>query len=453
MKRERSLKMDLELELLKLEEQEIELAQRKIAIQRRVLQLKLSKEKSSGISVTSGSENIKADHQIHFEEDEKAEYWYVVKKGIHAGIHTNLTKIHVPYSDTIQCHSKAEAEEAWKKCLSDKGKQAASIDKCRGLNTSDSKGSKVFNLEGLNSSLIQNPSMEDWIIIQNKAKQIAIHDDKYHHVLKRKECLLIALKGSLPQQYFSMGLIDTMYLSKELTEVAFNKPIQKCLKNYMEKTGLVKAKKEIFLKIFSTIPDWELYKFFEPYYLIKVGVVRDADFKKTANKGSIHQTQPTKLEIDELRVKRFDEIYLNLKRILKEKNSRVLGNSENYLVYTKGKMSEKDKEIIQKWIDNLDELKIKVSPITKGLLSGNDIVLSDEDFPKLPEKDCQVNINNKEDAAKKTEDSGKQLTQENNIQLYPENLRKESTAKNQEDTCSMEILPTESKGSESSAKM
>ncbi|KAF7851549.1 hypothetical protein BT93_L3664 [Corymbia citriodora subsp. variegata] len=71
-------------------------------------------------------------------------------------------------------------------------------------------------------------------------------------------------------QLFLCGLIENIYPSSNLLEIKnFPESIKKAISNYRKKSGL--ADRPIFIKLHSSITDWEENDILLPYHLIKLG--------------------------------------------------------------------------------------------------------------------------------------------------------------------------------------
>nr|GEY55796.1 hypothetical protein [Tanacetum cinerariifolium] len=255
---------------------------------------------------------------------QEPKHYYVIYKGPYSGIHTDWG-----------------VTEAF--CNNDKVT-------CKKFKSKES-ARRFKILEDKNQDIFKPPmKFEEFRLIWNKARAACPEDflhEKFFTTDKVTKSLYNFIEGADPkliQQAFEAGLINNIYPSHNLQELRhFPQPVVDSIKNFRKK--VLKAKDDpIYIKIISTVPDWQQEDGYKSYHFLEIDLAK--------SKKEISQSQP--MEEQQSFPDNLLKIRVNSLRRISEKILEVLTGAKkkvNYVnnncIITSWSFSNTNKEYIQ----------------------------------------------------------------------------------------------------------
>ncbi|GJW03776.1 hypothetical protein Tco_1562632 [Tanacetum coccineum] len=121
---------------------------------------------------------------------------------------------------------------------------------------------------------------QEFVQIWNKARSACQQDfinERFYTTDKPTKSLYNFIEGSDPQliyQAFRAGLIDNIYPSNNLLEIKeFHSSIFEAIKRF-RKNVLKAQDKKIYIKVTSSIPDWNHEENYSPYHCMEIGLAK-----------------------------------------------------------------------------------------------------------------------------------------------------------------------------------
>lgn len=316
--------MDLQLELA---EKQLAIVMKKgelAALEQevKILEIKLGKKRSS----------------IDEEERAKGSY-YVVTKGPKMGIYEKEASVRdLPSSYYAKANSRFEAELIMKQT-----KATTFQPRIGGFNPS-------LAMEYQSRLVTTTITQDQWIsfyksLISMNAEQRVVPVMCQEHL---KAIALENIDPELMSKIFSAGLLDTVYPSGSLLEFSLMPKVKHALGVYMERSKLRIQGRSLYVKIYSTIPDWYDGFDYQAYHLIRIGPAGNF----------INPDKPCTIEeeiIPEILMqKRLDGFYFILKELEKVKEDsyvKVTYCSSHIIILSKFNrlISSEDLARVRKW--------------------------------------------------------------------------------------------------------
>ena len=222
-------------------------------------------------------------------------HYYVIYKGPHAGIHADWgTTKKFCKEDKVTC-KKFKSQESARISLATYA-NPATVSKTtlarpliqRKIERRDQRFDvpAIVQEEVLNTPM----SIEDFRRIWSKARNACSEDfihERFYTTDKKTKSLFNFIEGADPElihEAFKAGLVDNIYPSSNLQELKFfSQSMVEKIKNFRRK--VLKARDDpIYLKVSSSIPDWEHPESFQAYHFIEIGLAK--------NKKEIIMSQP-----------------------------------------------------------------------------------------------------------------------------------------------------------------
>jgi hypothetical protein len=135
--------------------------------------------------------------------------------------------------------------------------------------------------EPIQHEVLNQPlEIEEFRQLWNKARAACSEDfvhEKFYTTDKKTKSLFNFIEGADPKliyQAFQAGLVDNIYPSCNLQEIKhFPNSMIEAIKNFRKK--VLKAKDDpIYIKVISSIPDWQQEIRFSPYYFLEIGLAK-----------------------------------------------------------------------------------------------------------------------------------------------------------------------------------
>nr|GEV57161.1 hypothetical protein [Tanacetum cinerariifolium] len=305
--------------------------------------------------------------------------YYVIYKGHHNGIYTNWGEVKdICEEDKVICKKIASIEQAkldleiysdgpYKNPLLLRPKVKA-------------EKKKEEHRDQRFKKSVQEESPEPIVIIEefrqlwNKARASCQEDFLHEKIFttdKLTKSLFNFIEGADPiliYQSFRAGLINNIYPSNNLLELKmFPSPMMLAIKNFRKK--VLKAKDSpIYIKVISSIPDWNHEENYSPYYFIEISL---ASSKKEFQPFTVKKDDPDRSLLDTLAKIRVQ----NLRRIVEQilhaisDGERKINYAVRHCIITSRSLagsSEEDSLALQQY--GLPFLKntIEASGTTKG---------------------------------------------------------------------------------------
>ncbi|GKD73969.1 hypothetical protein Tco_1332251 [Tanacetum coccineum] len=121
---------------------------------------------------------------------------------------------------------------------------------------------------------------QEFVQLWNKARSACQQDfinERFYTTDKPTKSLYNFIEGSDPQliyQAFRAGLIDNIYPSNNLLEIKeFHSSIFEAIKRF-RKNVLKAQDKKIYIKVTSSIPDWNHEENYSPYHCMEIGLAK-----------------------------------------------------------------------------------------------------------------------------------------------------------------------------------
>ena len=176
------------------------------------------------------------------------------------------------------------------------------------------------------------------------AGESAFVESRYFTTDKKNISLFNFCKNADPEfvfEAFQLGLIDTIYPSKNLLEIShFPKEIKKAIKNYRTKC-LNNSDKDIFIKIKSSIPVWRHEaQIHSPKHLIQIGVCKEEHYHPS----KVMKDEVSREDYFKLGVIQYEKMINSLFEFNDQSKVFVNYCSPQYLIYSKSlrPISEED---------------------------------------------------------------------------------------------------------------
>lgn len=214
-------------------------------------------------------------------------------------------------------------------------------------------------------------TQEDWYHSINNIRDVKMKDfsvSKLLPIVKLETCKVNVYQGANPEKVYALfcqGLIDSIYPGKDLRELShFPQTMVKKIQIYLQKIK-VKEEKFLFLKLTSSIPDWDSEgKTLLPYHLIKIGVT-----SQLPTMPEPYSAEPiTPEETIEMRVYLLKKIQKELSYISKESEVKVNYCTNQIMVtsYFTKTISSTDNTRVKEWQDHFaDPTNLFISPATR----------------------------------------------------------------------------------------
>ncbi|KAK8710182.1 hypothetical protein V6N13_145521 [Hibiscus sabdariffa] len=323
-----------------------------------------------------------------FDEEDRAKYYYVVFNGPNAGIYDSWPAA----TDAIHGFSgiswkkyktKEEAERAQKQWLGprtyssalkedkpfqDKKTVLGTIPK---VNPSRQRIPEPrFPILKAEAAGLFDMNIENWIRLHN---EIRLHDgstmrtDRYYTTDREDTgSKVIILQGADPKMVYKLflaGLVEAIYMSDQLAEISlFPLNIKRALVYYQKR---VAQGRPVFMKIWSTIPDWEDGKIYTPYSFIKIGV--SSGSASMANPKCLPARIPDLIELAKERAAMLAQQFNQLQRITRESEIKVNYTSNKIIIismYNKT-IPEEDFTMLTNWEIKYYAFSMEISEFTK----------------------------------------------------------------------------------------
>ncbi|GJS69295.1 hypothetical protein Tco_0702136 [Tanacetum coccineum] len=209
-------------------------------------------------------------------------------------------------------------------------------------------------------------SMQERLVM----KEDFLHE-KFFTTDKVTKSLYNFVEGADPKlihQAFKAGLINNIYPSHNLQELRhFPQPMVDSIKNFRKK--VLKAKDDpIYIKVISSIPDWQQEEGYDPYHFLEIGLAK--------SKKEISQSQP--MEEQQLLLNNLLKIRVNSFKRISEKILEVLSGTkkkvnyvDNNCIITSWSFSntnEEDVQIISQFGEKFMKNTIQTSSATRQSL-------------------------------------------------------------------------------------
>lgn len=266
---------------------------------------------------------------------QKPKSYYVIYKGPHTGIHTEwgITKTFID-ADKVTC-KKFKSEESARISLATYSQEGLDdkpvLLRPKIQRIKEEHRDQRFKIPEDKEQVIFKPPMkfEDFRIIWNKARAACPEDlihEKFFTTDKVTKSLYNFVEGADPklvQQAFEAGLINNIYPSHNLQELRhFPQPMVDSIKNFRKK--VLKAKDDpIYIKVISSIPDWQQEDGFNSYHFLEIGLAK--------SKKEISQSQP--IEEQQSFPDNLVKIRVNSLRRISEKVLEVLSGTKKKVNY------------------------------------------------------------------------------------------------------------------------
>nr|GFA82699.1 hypothetical protein [Tanacetum cinerariifolium] len=216
--------------------------------------------------------------------------------------------------------------------------------------------------------------IEEFIQLWNKARAACQEDflhEKFFTTDKLTKSLFNFVEGADPiliYQSFRAGLINNIYPINNLLELKmFPNPMVLAIKNFRKK--VLKAKDSpIYIKVISSIPDWNHEENYSPYHFIEIGL---ASSKKELQPSTAKKDDPDRSLLDTLakiRVQNLRRIAEQILHALSEGERKINYAGRHCIITSRSlaESSEEDSLALQQY--GLPFLKntIEASGTTKG---------------------------------------------------------------------------------------
>lgn len=301
-----------------------------------------------------------AVHLPQQEEDERATKYYVVTKGPKIGIHKEFAKIKdLPVSYYEVKNSIKEAEEFY-----DKSKTIGLLQKAQIQRLNPSR------IACMQSRLIkQTVSKEEWKNLYNVLSKSTTEDQLIP--ISRQDWLKgIALEnidGEKLVNMFNAGLIDIIYPTMKLEELCGLPKLKQAIQLYADRRQFKQQSRNLYIKVLSTIPDWEDEKDYPSYHLIKIGAAGNYTIPKNYE---VQEEIITENSLTSRREDSFYHLYQELATINSASQLKVNYVTEHVIVISmfNKKVSKADMDRITAWKEKVEK-QPRVSSTTKERLS------------------------------------------------------------------------------------
>ncbi|GKB25849.1 hypothetical protein Tco_0865250 [Tanacetum coccineum] len=304
-------------------------------------------------------------------------YYYVIYKGPHAGVHTEwgITKEFCD-TDKVTC-KKFKSEETARMSFAIYYQEGLSkkpvLLRPKIQKIKEEHRDQRFKIpEDKDQSTFEPPmKFEEFRQIWSKARAACPEDflhEKFFTTDKVTKSLYNFVEGADPKlihQAFKAGLINNIYPSHNLQELRhFPQPMVDSIKNFRKK--VLKAKDDpIYVKVISSIPDWQQEEGYDPYHFLEIGLAK--------SKKEISQSQP--MEEQQLLLNNLLKIRVNSLRRISEKILEVLTGTkkkvnyvDNNCIITSWSFSntnEEDVQIISQFGEKFMKNTIQTSSTTR----------------------------------------------------------------------------------------
>nr|GEX42457.1 hypothetical protein [Tanacetum cinerariifolium] len=299
--------------------------------------------------------------------------------GPHSGIYTNWGEVKdICEEDKVICKKFASIEQAKLDLKIYSGGPYKNPLLLRPKVKAEKKKEEHRDQRFKNSVHEENPEpivlIEEFKQLWNKARAACQEDflhEKFFTTDKQTKSLFNFAKGADPiliYQSFRAGLINNIYPSNNLLELKmFPSPMVLAIKNFRKK--VLKAKDSpIYIKVISSIPDWNHEENYSPYHFIEIGL---ASSKKELQPSTVKKDDPDRSLLDTLEKIRVQ----NLRRIAKQilhsisEGERKINYADKHCIITSRSLagsSEEDNLALHQY--GLPFLKntIEASGTTKG---------------------------------------------------------------------------------------
>ena len=332
--------------------------------------------------------------------------YYVIYKGPHSGIYTNWGEVKdICEADKVISRKFASIEQAKLDLEIYGGGPYKNPLLLRPKIKAEKKKEEHRDQRFKNSVHIENPEpivfFDEFRQLWNKAREACQEDflhEKFFTTDKLTKSLFNFVEGADPiliYQSFRAGLINNIYPSNNLLELKeFPSPIVLAIKNFRKK--VLKAKDSpIYIKVISSIPDWNHEENYSPYHFIEIGL---ASTKKELQHSTFKIDDPSRSLLDTLAKIRVQ----NLKRIAEQillaisEGERRINYADSHCIITSRSFTgstEEDNLTLQQY--GLPFLKntIEASGTTKGAFC----LIAKQLFEEHSCNYCQDKVESKEE--------------------------------------------------------
>ncbi|GKA29089.1 Orf y [Tanacetum coccineum] len=269
----------------------------------------------------------------------EAQNYYVIYKGPHAGIHTEwgVTEAFCK-TDKVTCKKFKSKEQAQTSLIFyGEEKQKTVLLRPRIHQVKEEHKDQRLKITE-ETPLGPEPiiEFEEFKQLWNKARAACQEDflhDRFFTTDKTTKSLYNFIEGAdltLIHQAFKPGLINNIYPSNNLLELRdFPNPMINVIKNFRKK--VLKAKDSpIYIKVISTIPDWNQEGTHAPYHFLEIGLAKS---KKEINQSQpMEDKQPLLDTLFKIRVTNFKRIAEQILEAISEEKKKVNYADSNCII-------------------------------------------------------------------------------------------------------------------------
>ncbi|GJY48816.1 hypothetical protein Tco_0438772 [Tanacetum coccineum] len=284
-------------------------------------------------------------------------YYYVIYKGPHAGIHTEwgITKTFMD-ADKVTC-KKFKSEESARISLAtysqeDSDKRPVLL-RPKIQKIKEEHRDQRFKIPEDKEQATFRPPMkfEEFRLIWNKARAACPDDflhEKFFTTDKVTKSLYNFVEGADPkliQQAFEAGLINNIYPSHNLQELRhLPQPMVDSIKNFRKK--VLKAKDDpIYIKVISSVPDWQQEDGYNPYHFLEIGLAKST--REISQSQPMEDQQPLPENLLKIRVNSLKRISEKILEVLTGAKKKVNYVNNNCII-TSWSFSNTNDEDIQR---------------------------------------------------------------------------------------------------------
>nr|GEZ07223.1 hypothetical protein [Tanacetum cinerariifolium] len=252
-----------------------------------MLEMNMIEQKIALLEATTTVTNVPELTPDYLKEvKQEPKYYYVIYKGPHSGIHTDwgVTKAFCN-NDRVTC-KKFKSEESARISLATYSQEGLDqkpvLLRLKIQKIKEEHRDQRFKITEDKDQDIFKPPMkfEEFRLIWNKARAACPEDflhEKFFTTYKVTKSLYNFVEGADPkliQQAFEAGLKNNIYPSHNLQELRhFPQPVVDSIKNFRKK--VLKAKDDpIYIKIISSVPDWQQEDGYKSYHFLEIGLAK-----------------------------------------------------------------------------------------------------------------------------------------------------------------------------------
>ncbi|GJS41980.1 Orf y [Tanacetum coccineum] len=304
----------------------------------------------------------------------EAQNYYVIYKGPHAGIHTEWGMTEVFFkTDKVTCKKFKSKEQAKTSLIFYREEKQKTV-LLRPRIHQVKEEHKDQRLKITKETPLGPESIiefEEFKQLWNKARAACQENflhERFFTTDKTTKSLYNFIEGADPtliHQAFKAGLINNIYPSNNLLELRdFPNPMINAIKNFRKK--VLKAKDSpIYIKVISTIPDWNQEGSHAPYHFLEIGLAKS---KKEINQSQpMEDKQPLLDTLFKIRVTNFKRIAEQILEAISEEKKKVNYADSNCIItsWSFSGNNEIDAQLIYQFGINFQINTIPANGITK----------------------------------------------------------------------------------------